>query len=112
MIKNQVLQVLKGNCMRSSQTPLTSVGRHWGPLGAEVARSRKPFQAVSHVAEIINSITDTKFGYKGSRNWTKREKDMQGCLGEQGGRKREMKMGWKRTSLGNGEERTKEVFYV
>lgn len=62
--------------MRNSLTPLTLAERYWRPLGAEVVRSRKPFQAVSHVAEMIKVTASQipNFGYKGSKNGTKREK--------------------------------------
>lgn len=77
-----------------------------------MARSRKPFKAVSHVAEMIK-ITASQtpnLCTKVAKIRLREKSNMQGCLGEQGGRKREMKMGWKRKSLGNGEKREQNKF--
>lgn len=62
--------------------------------------------------KLLTASQTPNLGTKVAEIGLREKSNMQGCLGEQGGRKREMKMGWKRTSLVNGEERTKEVFYV
>lgn len=115
-IKIKFYRCLWENCVRSNLTPLTFVERFWRLLGAEVVRSIKPFPAVSHVAEMIK-ITASQIPNLGTkiRKWDQDRKVT--CrvvyLGEQETRKREMKVGWKRASLGKwGEERTKGTCLV
>lgn len=52
--------------MRSSQIPLTSVERHCGPLETEVVRSRKSFQSVSYMSEMIE-ITASEMPSSGTK---------------------------------------------
>lgn len=68
--------------MRSSQTPLISAERRWGPLGTEVARSRKPFHAVSHTAEMIKTTASEipSLGTKVAKMGLREKSNMQCCL--------------------------------